>query len=36
LLVADPDESRLVVHPLASLDLMVAWRHADLFGGEDV
>ena len=34
LLVADVAEQRLVVHPLASLDLMVNRRHADVFGGD--
>ncbi len=34
LLVADPDLRRLVVHPQASVDAMVAARYADVFGGE--
>jgi hypothetical protein len=34
LLVADVFEQRLVIHPLASLDLMVNRRHADVFGGD--
>jgi hypothetical protein len=34
LLVADPVPSRLVIHSLASLDLMVSRRHADVLGGE--
>jgi hypothetical protein len=33
-LVADPDEGRLVVHPPAALDAMVAWLHATALGGD--
>jgi hypothetical protein len=33
LLVADLVGGRLVVHPAASLDMMVSSRHADAFGG---
>jgi hypothetical protein len=34
LLVADPDEGRLVVHPAAALDAMISRHHADVFGGD--
>jgi hypothetical protein len=34
LLVAEPDESRLVIHPAASLDAMISRQHADLLGGD--
>ena len=34
LLVADPSAGRLVIHPQAAVDVMVAARHADVFGGE--
>jgi hypothetical protein len=34
LLVADPAEQRLVIHPAALLDAMVTVRHAEVFGGE--
>ena len=34
LLVADPAGPRLVVHPAASLDALVARCHAEVFGGD--
>jgi hypothetical protein len=34
LLVAEPAEGRLVVHPAASLDAMVTQAHAAIFSGE--
>jgi hypothetical protein len=33
LLVVDPSECRLVVHPAAALDAMISRYHADVFGG---
>ena|SRR5581483_2511112 len=35
LVVGDPGEARLVVHPLSSLDSMVVRRHAEILRGED-
>jgi bifunctional DNA-binding transcriptional regulator/antitoxin component of YhaV-PrlF toxin-antitoxin module len=34
LLVADPPLRRLVIHPQASVEAMVAARYAEVFGGE--
>jgi bifunctional DNA-binding transcriptional regulator/antitoxin component of YhaV-PrlF toxin-antitoxin module len=34
LLVAEPDESRLVIHPPTSLDEMIARHYADVLGGD--
>jgi hypothetical protein len=34
LLVADPAVPRLVAHPAAALDALVAQRHAEVFGGD--
>jgi hypothetical protein len=34
LLVADPADARLVVHPAAALDAMISRHHADVFGGD--
>lgn len=35
LLVADPGEHRLVVHPVASLDTMISRLYAEVFGGDE-
>ncbi|SDZ24308.1 hypothetical protein SAMN05421504_11153 [Amycolatopsis xylanica] len=35
LLVADPVQRVLVVHPMAALDAMVVGYHETLLGGED-
>jgi hypothetical protein len=34
LLVADPAQGRLVVHPAAALDAMISRHHTDVFGGD--
>jgi hypothetical protein len=34
LLVAEPSEGRLVVHPAASLDAIITRAHAAIFGGD--
>lgn len=34
LLVAEPDQGLLVVHPPAALDAMVGWLHASVLGGD--
>jgi hypothetical protein len=34
LLVADPADARLVVHPAAALDALISRHHADVFGGD--
>ena len=34
LLVAEPDEGRLVIHPTASLDAMITRVYAEVLGGD--
>jgi hypothetical protein len=34
LLVAAPDDGRLVVHPPAALDAMIGWLHEAALGGD--
>jgi hypothetical protein len=34
LLVAEPDQGLLVVHPPAALDAMVSWLHTSVLGGD--